>query len=284
MTDWRFSRLLSLCLLTVFLVSFATSSYSFAQVPIRPMLITGNITLNGSPAPDGLTLTAMISGKTAGSTTTSGGQYTLQVDAVDGDQTQSSHEQINFLLNGLTSSQTANFDNTANGGVLQLYLLFGGQVSFSQTTTLIVTAATTASLEISTSTTSGQVPLSTFLQIQSNSTITNLVFDSGRQLINFTASGPSGTVGFASVIFAKTLINGPVPIVLIDNGQTPYLALSLTSNSTHFTLTFTYPHSTHQITIGGYNLIPEFPTDLALLVVTILGTTLVIARRSKRKH
>ena len=115
---------------------------------------------------------------------------------------------------------------------------------------------------------------STYLQVSSNSTISNLQFDSGRKLINFTASGPSGTMGSTSVVFAKTLINGS-PIVMIDNGNTSPISIVLTSNSTHYSLTVTYPHSTHSITIGGSNSIPEFG-DLTAFLLAVLSTCAVV--------
>jgi hypothetical protein len=121
----------------------------------------------------------------------------------------------------------------------------------------------------------------TFIQVSSNSTISNFQFDSSKLLLNFTVSGPPGTIGYTNVVIAKNLINGS-PAILIDNGLTPVLALSLTSNSTHYFIAFTYHHSTHQITIGGSNTVPEFPiSTLPLLAFVLLLISLAVQKRRK---
>lgn len=148
--------------------------------------------------------------------------------------------------------------------------------SFSTTT---VTATTTVTLLTMSSTgAAGILPGTTYLQISSNSTISNLLFDSQRQLINFTVNGPSGTTGVTSLIFAKTLING-VPLALIDNGGTLPISESFTSNSTHYFLTFAYHHSTHSITVGGSETISEFGGDPALTIIMMLAILLIFVRR-----
>jgi hypothetical protein len=114
--------------------TFSSVQLVHAQIPERPMLITGNVTFNGSPAPDGLILFATINSRAAGNTTTSGGQFTLQVDAIDGSST--SGETIQFSLGNLGTSQTATFDNTSNGGLLTMNLAFTGNVSEATQTTM----------------------------------------------------------------------------------------------------------------------------------------------------
>ena len=130
---------------TVFLsVSYMTSSLlvrmAFAQQPPeRPMLITGTVTLNGSPAPTGLTVIAKVESQVRGTATVSGGQYQLVVNGTQG-------EVINLFLNNLQSSQTATFDNISNGGVLTLDLAFTGTVTTTmatQTQTSVTSTTTT---------------------------------------------------------------------------------------------------------------------------------------------
>ncbi len=116
---------------------------------------------------------------------------------------------------------------------------------------------------------------SSYVQVSSNSTISALQFDSSRRLLNFTATGPSGTIGQTRVVIAETLLDGS-PTVIIDDGRTPLLSLTVSTNSTHYTIDFTYPHSNHTITVGGSNSIPEFPTSLPALVMTLLFVTLAV--------
>jgi streptogramin lyase len=128
----------------------------------------------------------------------------------------------------------------------------------------------------------GGTPTSTYVQVWSNSTISALQFDSSRRLLNFTATGPPGTIGQTKVVIAETLLDGS-PTVIIDDGRTPLLSLRVTSNSTDYTIDFTYPHSTHAITVGGQNSIPEFPTSLPALAIPLLFITLGVRARRKAR-
>ncbi|GEM_PF-4582785 len=163
----------------------------------------------------------------------------------------------------------------------------------SATSTSAVTSTLTQSVTVTLTTTqysvsqtqSGySVSPTTFIQVSSNSTISNFQFDSSKLLLNFTVSGPSGTIGYTNVVIAKSLLNGS-PAVLIDDGFTPVLALSLTSNSTHYFIAFTYHHSTHQITIGGSNAVPEFPiSTLPLMAVALLMISVMVQKRRNQHH
>jgi len=108
------------------------------------MLISGSVTLNGSQAPDGLTVFAKVGAEVRGSSLVSNGHYDLVVNGTNG-------ETVNFYLNNLPSSQTVQFDNVSNGGVLLLDLSFAGTVSastMSTSQTLVGTTVTTTSTEI----------------------------------------------------------------------------------------------------------------------------------------
>ena len=141
----------------------------YAQIPTRPMLVTGTITLNGNPAPDGLTLIAKINGVEAGSTTTSGGQYTLVVNATMGDST--TGQTVNFVLGGLSTSQTVTFDNTSNGGVQTLDLAFTGTPTTGMATTTQVQTTQTSTTQVSTTPSTGTT--STTTEATSSQSTTN---------------------------------------------------------------------------------------------------------------
>lgn len=147
--------------------------------------------------------------------------------------------------------------------------------------TMTVTATTTITLTMSSTGSAGNSSGATYLQISSNSTISHLLFDSQRQLINFTVNGPSGTSGVTFLVFAKTLISG-VPLAWIDNGNTLPISESFTSNSTHYFLTFAYHHSTHSITVGGSGTIPEFGGAPAPTIFMILAISVIFVRRRTR--
>ena len=83
--------------------------------------------------------------------------------------------------------------------------------------------------------------------VVSNSTVSALAFDSSSNMLRFTASGPSGTTGFANVNVAKTLVGNIANLkVYLDGAALQYQAKS-TADS--WILTFNYSHSTHNISI-----------------------------------
>jgi hypothetical protein len=71
---------------------------------------------------------------------------------------------------------------------------------------------------------------------------------------------------------------------LIDGGRTSPISLSMSSNSTHYFLSFSYPHSTHSITVGGSNTIPEFGVSRSPIIFTIIAVSLFLMRRRMRIH
>jgi streptogramin lyase len=177
-------------------------------------------------------------------------------------------------------------DNSANK-IAEVILPTSPTSSTRSMTTSQNSVTTTATSTVTLSTTiysinqSAVNPNSTYVQVSSNSTISALEFDSSRRLLNFTATGPPGTIGQTEVVIAASLIDG-TPLVFVDN--TPRLVLSLTvsSNSTHYTIIFTYPHSTHTITIVGSNTpIPEFPTPLPVLMIMLSFIT--VGAKIRRK-
>lgn len=194
----RSSRTLAFCLLIGVLVAltFVPSfvHVAYAQVPERPMLVMGNITLNGNPAPDGLTLYAKIGGRDAGSTTTEDGQYVLQVDAIDGADTRG--ETINFFLTSLSTSQTATFDNISNGGVLTLPLAFTGTPTTPTVTTTTQVQTTQTSTSGTTST--GTQTTSTQSTVITSSSSSSETSSTGSSQISSTTSAETSSTTSSS--------------------------------------------------------------------------------------
>jgi hypothetical protein len=84
--------------------------------------------------------------------------------------------------------------------------------------------------------------------IESNSTISALAFNSTSNELNFNASGPSDTAGYAKVTIAKSIITNSADIkVYLDGNQ---LSHSITSTENSWILTFNYYHSAHQIMVS----------------------------------
>ena len=142
-------------------------------------------------------------------------------------------------------------------------------------TTNITTVATTTVVSSTTLTTIVGLEI----QVVSNSTVSNLVFDSSSGFLNFTVSGPSGSHGFFDATIGKSLLSEQ-PIVLIDGVQSP---ASVSQDANFWYVHVTYVYSVHQVAIGGSNMIPEFPPAgaLAILLALVMFATLAIKSRKQ---
>jgi PKD repeat protein len=116
--------------------------------------------------------------------------------------------------------------------------------------------------------------------VESNSTITGLAFNTTSQELSFTASGPSGTTGYAKVTIAKSLVSNITNItVYLDNNQTEY---SITSTDDSWLLMFNYTHSTHTIRVDlSTSVIPEFSNNLILFLLVTLAAAVLVAEERK---
>lgn len=111
--------------------------------------------------------------------------------------------------------------------------------------------------------------------VESNSTISNMEFDTTTKELSFNVTGPLGTTGYSKVTIAKELVEDINELkVYIDRSRLNYTTISLDDS---WVVHFTYQHSTHRVTI-----IPEFPTMLILPLIMI--ATLLTIIICKRKH
>ena len=120
--------------------------------------------------------------------------------------------------------------------------------------------------------------------VESNSSLTSLVFNSTSKEIDFTVSGPSGTIGYMKFLVSKTLMPNLSDYKIYIDGQ----QVSCTAESTddYELLYFTYTHSTHNVTIKLPTLLmPEFtqwniPRTFVIASISIV----LLAYFKKRKH
>ncbi|HML03709.1 MAG TPA: hypothetical protein VK487_10135 [Candidatus Bathyarchaeia archaeon] len=102
----------------------------------------------------------------------------------------------------------------------------------------------------------------------SNSTISGLSYDSSGKVLDFTVSGPLGTMGYANITIPRDLISNIAQLTAhLDGDQILY---TTTSANDSWTICINYLHSTHTVTV---NLSPASPPFLA----TTLGTVTIIA-------
>jgi hypothetical protein len=123
--------------------------------------------------------------------------------------------------------------------------------------------------------------------VVSNSTISELVFDSTNKTLSFTASGPTGTQGFANVTIAKTLIQDANGLnVYLDGNQLNYTALQTEYS---WQIDLSYHHSTHKIVIHlssanvqiASNNLQELFGIIGLLIGALLATSGFILRKRR---
>jgi hypothetical protein len=124
--------------------------------------------------------------------------------------------------------------------------------------------------------------------VESNSTISALTFNSTSLQLSFTATGPSGTTGFARVTFAKTLAANITDLEVYSSGNP--LEFSTSSTDDSWIVYFTYSHSTHQIRMVLNAMLghtsAETPTIYTILLSAIVICILTISRARARtqKH
>jgi hypothetical protein len=83
--------------------------------------------------------------------------------------------------------------------------------------------------------------------VESNSTVSALAFNSTNSELSFTVIGSSGTSGYVKATIAKSIMtNGEDSKVYLDGKQLNY---SVISTDDSWIITFSYSHSTHQISI-----------------------------------
>ncbi len=124
--------------------------------------------------------------------------------------------------------------------------------------------------------------------LTSNSTVTSLLFNSTSQELSFTVNGDQGTTGYVSIYVPKTLVSDPSTLkVYLDEAAVAYTAVD---KGDSVMVTFTYHHSTHQVTIAVGSQATGPNTEEANLLIlagviaafAIAVAVLVVVFRAKR--
>jgi regulation of enolase protein 1 (concanavalin A-like superfamily) len=195
---------------------------------------------------------------------------------------------ISYSVNGGKTWQDLTLVNTVSDGTYSAswkpsvtgnYLIkatYEGDENYSETNQIVNLAVT-------------QYAEKNAFSVSSNSTVSNLSFNSTSRELSFTITGPTGTTGYADVFIAKSLIQDSSSItVSLDENNIDYTAIS-TGDS--WLLHFTYSHSAHNITINLANSTLIDITQLgnwviyiviAVVVIAIVGIIIVL-KRKKRK-
>jgi hypothetical protein len=116
--------------------------------------------------------------------------------------------------------------------------------------------------------------------VESNSTISNLNFDTQNTTLSFEVSGEGGTTGYVRVTLAKTLAPDISKLkIQVDSSNCNY---TYQETDVSWMVTFTYTHSVHQVYIKlGQEAVDEFsPSAISLLLLT---TGVLLALFGKRR-
>ena len=118
----------------------------------------------------------------------------------------------------------------------------------------------------------------TVFSVDSNSTVTNLAFDSYSNELSFSVAGETGTAGYVDACIGKNLVENVSTIHAFIDGTEAAYTVSEIGNS--WILHFTYHHSSHNIKfdLAGEtesSAVPEIAQETMPLVITVLAIIVV---------
>lgn len=118
---------------------------------------------------------------------------------------------------------------------------------------------------------------SSSINIESNSTVTALAFNSLTSEITFTVNGTSGTTGYVKATISKNIMaDAEAMKVYLDGNQTEF---NVESANDSWVITFTYHHSSHSVVIDGNNSlgVSQFPNWVEYATVGVIAVFLSVA-------
>lgn len=120
------------------------------------------------------------------------------------------------------------------------------------------------------------------LPVLSSSTVTDFKLVSDKKQVSFKVEGEDNTMGAVEIELGQVL-KGPYSVMV--DGVVAENTFTINDNATGRTiLTFSYPHSVHDITITGTTVVPEFGSlaflILALGIVPIITAITLMNRRN----
>ena len=122
-----------------------------------------------------------------------------------------------------------------------------------------------------------------YVDIVSESNITNFNFNSTAKTLSFNVAGKSDTMGFCRVALPLSFMScaNLEDWIVIVNGTMP-IERYITVDPNYTYVYFTYHHSTEPVLIQSTSAVPEFQSQITLVLIVI--ATLLAASIYKRKH
>jgi hypothetical protein len=177
-----------------------------------------------------------------------------------------------------------NTDN--NGDFLAVWMLFvtgnyllkaewAGNSTYAETSTVISFSVTPSDEQ-------------SIISVASTSTISAFAFNSTSGQLAFNVSGPSGTTGYVYVYVPKSLITDIFDLQVFLDGKP--LSYNAESTGDSWLVTFTYHHSTHEVTVNlndtlstplNVNQFGQWVTYGVIIVLSVIVAVLLISRKRK---
>jgi hypothetical protein len=133
------------------------------------------------------------------------------------------------------------------------------------------------------------VPNQSYFFVESNSTVTELFFNSSNSELSFTVNGSSGTTGYVKVTIAKSLVSSVQNVKVYLDGE--QLSVAITSSEDSWFLNFNYKHSTHhvRISLAANAVAVPFPSLeyliwILLIIIIAIGGAGILFYFKKHKH
>jgi len=114
------------------------------------------------------------------------------------------------------------------------------------------------------------------LNFDTSSNITEFKFDESSKVIRFKVSGADGSQG-TTVLHVSSLLKGPY-IVTFDGKTMTDFETKTDQTTGDTTITIKYHHSTHDISVSGTEVVPEFPLPAVGAIVAIIGIVAIVGR------
>lgn len=114
------------------------------------------------------------------------------------------------------------------------------------------------------------------VEFSSSSTISDVNIDEESKTLSFTVEGEDGTEGMTEIGIGSVL-EGPYTVA-IDGEVTENFEVATDEVTGETTLTISYTHSTHDVTVSGTNVVPEFPVAALGAIAAVIGTVAVLGR------
>ena len=123
------------------------------------------------------------------------------------------------------------------------------------------------------------------ITVFSNSTISNFIFNQTLKELKFNVESLTGTTGFCNVSIPSDLMWGDFLLSMDDIPLTIDVDYTEIFNSTHYMFSIFYDHSVHTLRIVSFEVIPDLPSSLLMvLAIVVLSAGALVFRKKMLKN